>query len=59
MEKQIEELKVNLEKGGEDLEKEYATKISELAEEKAQLEALLAEKEGIWLDKEEFRERIC
>ncbi len=39
-EKQIEELKANLVKGGEDLEKEYATKITELAEEKAQLEDL-------------------
>jgi len=44
-EKQIEELKVNLAKGEKDLEKEYADKLSELTEEKAQLEALLAEKE--------------
>jgi LysM repeat protein len=51
-EKQIEELKASLAKGEKDLEKEYADKLTELTEEKARLEALLAEKERIWLDKE-------
>jgi len=46
-EKQIEELKASLAKKEEDLEKEYATKISELMKEKGQLEALLIEQEGI------------
>ncbi|MEA2088027.1 MAG: LysM peptidoglycan-binding domain-containing protein [Candidatus Caldatribacteriota bacterium] len=44
-EKQIEELKAGLAKGGEDLEKEYADKLTELTEEKAKLEVLLTEKE--------------
>ena len=57
-EKQIEELKANLEKGGEHLEKEYVDKLSELTEEKAQLEALLSEKERIWLDKDKEKEQF-
>ena len=44
-EKQIEELKSSLAEGKKDLEKEYADKLTELTEEKAKLEALLAEKE--------------
>jgi len=44
-EKQIEELKTNLAKGEEGLEKEYADRLSELMEEKGKLEALLTEKE--------------
>jgi len=57
-EKQIEELKASLAKGEEDLEKEYVDKLSELTEEKAQLEALLAEKERIWLDKEKEKQQL-
>ncbi|PQP33568.1 hypothetical protein C6A37_12250, partial [Desulfobacteraceae bacterium SEEP-SAG9] len=57
-EKQIEELKANLAKGGEDLEKEYADKLSELTNEKTKLEALLAEKERIWLDKEKEKQQL-
>jgi len=44
-EKQIGELKAGLAKGEEDLEKEYADKLSELTEEKTKLEVLLTEKE--------------
>jgi len=44
-EKQIEELKASLAEGKKDLEKDYADKLTELTEEKAKLEALLAEKE--------------
>jgi len=57
-EKQIDELKANLAKGEEDLEKEYADKLSELTEEKAKLEVLLAEKERIWLDKEKEKQQL-
>jgi len=44
-EKQIDELKPSLAKEEKDLEKEYADKLTELTEEKAKLEVLLAEKE--------------
>jgi len=57
-EKQIEELKASLAKGEKDLEKEYADKLSELTEEKTKLEALLAEKERIWLDKEKEKQQL-
>ncbi len=57
-EKQIDELKANLAKGEEDWEKEYADKLSELTEEKAKLEVLLAEKERIWLDKEKEKQQL-
>jgi len=51
-EKQIEKLKANLTKEKKELEQEYTDKLSILAEKKAKLDALLAEKEKIWLDKE-------
>ena len=57
-EKQIEELKTKLAEGEKDFEKEYADKLSELTEEKAKLEALLAEKEKIWLGKEKEKEQL-
>ena len=57
-EKQIEELKANLAKGEEDLEKEYADKLSELMEEKGQLEALLIEQEGISQTKDLEKEEL-
>ncbi|MBA7574284.1 Chromosome partition protein Smc [subsurface metagenome] len=57
-EKQVDELKANLAKGEKDLEKEYADKLSELTEEKAKLEVLLAEKERIWLDKEKEKQQL-
>jgi hypothetical protein len=51
-----------LSKEREDLEKEYATKISELMKEKGQLEALLIEQEGIAqtqnLEKEELVSKL-
>ena len=57
-EKQIEELKANLAKGEEGLEKEYADKLSELMEEKGQLEALLIEQEGISQTKDLEKEEL-
>ena len=57
-EKQIEELKANLTQGEKDLEKEYATKISELMAEKGQLEALLIEQEGILQTKDREKEEL-
>jgi len=57
-EKQIEELKASLAKGGKDLEKEYLDKLSELTEEKTKLEVLLTEKETIWLDKEKEKQQL-
>ena len=57
-EKQIEELKTSSTEGEKDLEKEYADKLSELTVEKAKLEALLAEKERIWLDKEKEKQQL-
>jgi len=57
-EKQIEELKTSLAEEEEDLEKEYATKISELMKEKGQLEALLIEQEGILQTKDLEKEEL-
>jgi LysM repeat protein len=57
-EKQIGELKAGLTKKEKDLEKEYATKISELMKEKGQLEALLIEQEGILQTKDREREEL-
>ena len=57
-EKQIEELKAAPTEGEKDLEKEYTTKISELMEEKGQLEALLIEKEGILQTKDPEKEEL-
>src|SRR5665648_59342 len=57
-EKQIEELKTNLAKGEEDLEKEYADKLSELMEEKGKLGALLIEQEGISQTKDQEKEEL-
>ena len=51
-EKQIEKLRANLTKEKKDLEQEYTDKLSILAEKKAKLDASLAEKEKIWLDKD-------
>ena len=52
-EKQIEKLKANLTKEKKELEKEYTDKLSILAEKKAKLDASLAEKEKICLDKKD------
>ena len=57
-EKQIEELRANLTKEKKDLEQEYTDKLSILTEEKVKLEALLAEKEKIWLDKDKEKEQF-
>ena len=57
-EKQIGELKAGLTKEEKDLEKEYATKISELMKEKGQLEALLIEQEGILQTKDREKEEL-
>jgi len=57
-EKQIEELEANLAKGEEDLEKEYADRLSELMEEKGKLEALLIEQEGISQTKDQEKEEL-
>jgi len=57
-EKQIEELKASLAKGEKVLEKEYADRLTELTEEKAKLEDLLAEKERIWLEKEKEKQQL-
>ena len=57
-EKQINELKASLAKKEEDLEKEYAAKISELMKEKGQLEALLIEQEGILQTKDREKEEL-
>jgi DNA repair exonuclease SbcCD ATPase subunit len=51
-EKQIEKLKANLTKEKKELKQEYTDKLSILAEKKAKLDASLAEKEKIWLDKD-------
>ncbi len=51
-EKQIRKLSANLTKEKKDLEQEYTDKLSILAEKKAKLDASLAEKEKIWLDKD-------
>ena len=57
-EKQIEELEASLAKGEEDLEKEYADRLSELMEEKGKLEALLIEQEGISQTKDQEKEEL-
>jgi len=57
-EKQIEELKASLTREEKDLEKEYAIKVSELMEEKGQLEALLIEQEGILKTKDREKEEL-
>src|SRR5665648_798607 len=57
-EKQIEELEASLAKGEEDLEKEYADKLSELMEEKGKLGALLIEQEGISQTKDQEKEEL-
>lgn len=57
-EKQIGELKASLAKEEKDLEKEHTTKISELMEEKGQLEALLIEQEGVLQTKDREKEEL-
>ena len=57
-EKQIDELKASLAREEKDLEKEYAIKVSELMEEKGQLEALLIEQEGILQTKDREKEEL-
>jgi len=57
-EKQIKKLRANLTKEKEDLEQEYTDKLSILAEKKAKLDASLAEKEKIWLDKDKEKEQF-
>ena len=57
-EKQIEKLRANLTKEKKDLEQEYTDKLSILAEKKAKLDASLAEKEKIWLDKDKEKEQF-
>ena len=57
-EKQIKKLRANLTKEKKELEQEYTDKLSILAEKKAKLDASLAEKEKIWLDKEKEKEQF-
>jgi DNA repair exonuclease SbcCD ATPase subunit len=57
-EKQIAKLRANLTKEKKDLEQEYTDKLSILAEKKAQLDASLAEKEKILLDKDKEKEQF-
>ena len=57
-EKQIKKLKANLTKEKKELEQEYTDKLSILAEKKAKLDASLAEKEKIWLDKDKEKEQF-
>ncbi|GAG70988.1 unnamed protein product [marine sediment metagenome] len=57
-EKQINELKASLTEGEEDLEKEYADRLSELMKEKGQIEALLIEQEGISQTKDLEKEEL-
>jgi hypothetical protein len=57
-EKQIKKLRANLTKEKKELEQEYADKLSILAEKKAKLDASLAEKEKIWLDKDKEKEQF-
>ncbi|MFH1938915.1 MAG: hypothetical protein ABIK21_02035 [bacterium] len=57
-EKQIDGLKASLTREEKDLEKEYAIKVSELMEEKGQLEALLIEQEGISQTKDREKEEL-
>jgi len=57
-EKQIEKLRAKLTKEKKDLEQEYTDKLSILVEKKAKLDASLAEKEKIWLDKDKEKEQF-
>ena len=57
-EKQIKKLRANLTKEKKDLEQEYTDQLSILAEKKAQLDASLAEKEKILLDKDKEKEQF-
>ena len=57
-EKQIKKLRANLTKEKKDLEQEYTDKLSILAEKKAQLDASLAEKEKILLDRNKEKEQF-
>jgi DNA repair exonuclease SbcCD ATPase subunit len=57
-EKQIAKLRANLTKEKKDLEQEYTDKLSILAEKKTQLDASLAEKEKILLDKDKEKEQF-
>lgn len=57
-EKRIEKLRDKLAKKKEDLEHEYTDQLSILAEKKAQLDASLAEKEKILLDKDKEKEQF-
>jgi len=57
-EKKIDKLRANLTKEKKDLEQEYTDKLSILAEKKAQLDASLAEKEKILLDKDKEKEQF-
>ena len=57
-EKQIKKLRANLTKEKKELEQEYTDKLSILAEKKAKLDASLAEKEKIWLDKDKEKEQF-
>jgi DNA repair exonuclease SbcCD ATPase subunit len=57
-EKQIAKLRANLTKEKKDLEQEYTDKLSILAEKKSQLDASLAEKEKILLDKDKEKEQF-
>lgn len=57
-EKQIKKLRANLTKEKKELEQEYTDKLSILAEKKAKLDASLAEKKKIWLDKDKEKEQF-
>ena len=57
-EKKIDKLRANLSKEKRDLEQEYTNKLSILAEKKAKLDASLAEKEKILLDKDKEKEQF-
>jgi len=57
-EKRIEKLRDKLAKEKKDLEHEYTDQLSILAEKKAQLDASLAEKEKILLDKDKEKEQF-
>ena len=57
-EKRIEKLRDRLTREKEDLEQEYTDQLSILAEKKAKLDASLAEKEKILLDKDKEKEQF-
>jgi len=57
-EKQIEKLRANLTKEKKALEQEYTDKLSILAEKKAKLDASLAEKENVLLDRDKEKEEF-